>query len=226
MAYLSGVGTAFAAVIAGVGGGVLVANIVSPHSPREMTKLERRMSPEPVPATNASLEPVPYLATTQAAAAGPVTVAPAPGAAQPKPAQQQPEQPIPQKTEAANHSSSAEQPPEAAAAGAMSAPGSAVPASPPPPAAAARSVSRESATSPQDAFAKARDADTKRVSLQKRHVERRQQWAEKRRSQRRQDQELRDVEQNVREETEPAAAFPPEPVRIEAPRIRFLEADD
>ena len=59
MAYFAGVGTVVVAIAAGLGGGLLFANIVSPHSPKaEMTKVERRMSPEPIPAANAPAEPV------------------------------------------------------------------------------------------------------------------------------------------------------------------------
>jgi hypothetical protein len=40
---------------------------------------------------------------------------------------------------------------------------------------------------------------------------------------RRQDRELREVEQKVREETEPA--FAAQPVRMETPRIRLFESE-
>ena len=76
---------------------------------------------------------------------------------------------------------------------------------------------------PKDAFAKARDADVRREARraeQKRRAERRQLWAERRRP--RQDQELRDVEAKVREETEPRQVFTAEPVRLETPRIENL----
>jgi hypothetical protein len=49
-AYLAGAGTVVAAVVAGLGGGLLISNIVSPHSPgQEMTRVERHRSAEPVP---------------------------------------------------------------------------------------------------------------------------------------------------------------------------------
>ena len=63
--------------------------------------------------------------------------------------------------------------------------------------------------------------EAKRIE-EKRKAERRQQWTE-RRNLRRQDQELRDVEQKVREETEPA--FAAQPVRMETPRIRLFESE-
>jgi hypothetical protein len=212
-AYFVGAGTVVAAVVAGLGGGVLIANTVSPHS-REMTKLERRMSPEPIPVTNAASEPVSYLAATEAAATKPVVVAPAPDHAEPQPVQQ---------TEAANNSLAATQSatdgretPAARSAGSNS------------PQSSAQLAAREQGASPDNALARARDVDVKRAATEKRRSERRQQWAEKRRYPR--DQELRDVEQKVREETEPTQSLPTqgfaaEPVRVEMPRIRFFDSE-
>ena len=50
MAYFAGAGTVIAAIVGGVGGGLLIADMISPKSPKgvEMTRLERRMSPEPI----------------------------------------------------------------------------------------------------------------------------------------------------------------------------------
>ena len=42
-AYFAGIGTVVVAVAAGLGGGYLAANVVSPHEPT-VSKLERRMS--------------------------------------------------------------------------------------------------------------------------------------------------------------------------------------
>ena len=61
-----------AAIVGGVGGGLLIADMVSPKSPKpgaEQTRLERRMSPAPLPAANAPAEPVQYLAASQLPAA-------------------------------------------------------------------------------------------------------------------------------------------------------------
>ena len=58
-----------------LGGGLVIANIVSPHT-TEMSKLERRMSAAPIQAPNAPSDSAPYLAATQAAATKPVVVAP------------------------------------------------------------------------------------------------------------------------------------------------------
>jgi hypothetical protein len=199
-AYFAGAGTVVMAIVAGVGGGLLIADIISPKSPKqgtEMTRLERRMSPEPIQAAPGPSEPVQYLAAPQLSALG-AAVAAAPAQAQ---------------TETGNSQSAGAQPAETAAA--------AQPDAPAPQAAtpAAQPVAHEQAAAPENALAKARDAEMKRA-VEKRKLERRQQWVEKRRQ--RQQQELRAVEERVREETEPTQAFAAEPVRIEIPRIRLF----
>ena len=187
-AYFARVGTVVAAVAMGLGGGLLISNIVSPHEPRtEMSKLELRMSSKPIPVSNAPSEPVPYVAATQA-------IPSATNAEQAEP------QPTPQsETVAANNPSPL---PDAA---------------PPAPAAP-----REQLAAPENPPAKARDADVKRVP-EKRKTERRQQWTERRRHLQSQDQELRQVEEKVREETEPRLGFTAEPARLEMRRIRLFE---
>jgi hypothetical protein len=212
-AYFVGAGTVIAAIVAGLGGGLLMANIVSPHSSNhstEMTKLEQRMSTRPIPVIASPSEPVPYLAATPAAATNPVVVAPA--------AQAQPEQG--QQTQTANTASPPQQAARDTTASLSAASNSAQSSAP-----AAQPVAGEQAASPHDSVAKARDTDTKRVVVEKRRYDRRQQWADKRRYQQRQDQELRDVEQKVREETEPSQALATQPAKLEMPRIRVFEAE-
>src|SRR5882672_4719792 len=86
-AYFAGVGTMVAAVAVGLGGGLLISNIVSPHEPKtEMSKLELRMSSKPIPASNAPSEPVPYVDASQVVPA-------AANAAQAEPPRTAPEQP-------------------------------------------------------------------------------------------------------------------------------------
>ena len=202
MAYFAGAGTVVAAVVAGLGGGLMVANIVSPHTPKhatEMSKLEQRMSAAPIPVPNAASDPAPYLAATQAAATKPIVVAPA---------RQTPQGP---QTEAASAAPTKAQPAEASAPRDATAAQSA--AASPSPAPAVPSAARE----------QVRDADVKRSAAEKRRADRRQQWAE--RHHQRQDQELREVEQKVREETEPTQGFAAEPVRVEMPRIRFFDSE-
>jgi hypothetical protein len=200
-AFFAGVGTVVVAIAAGLGGGLTIANIMSPHSPKrgvEMTKLEQRTSGEPIPAANAPAEPVPYLAATQ-----PPQTPPQPNAANAAPAPRQPAEP----TAAAEV---AAKPPQAPAS--------------PPPAPPVQAAPQEQAAAPENAFGKARDADLKQAA-EKRKAERRQQWADRRRHQRRGDEELRDVEQKVREETEPQH-FVERPVRVETPRIRLFGSDN
>jgi hypothetical protein len=226
MAYFAGVGTVVVAIAAGLGGGLLFANIVSPHSPKaEMTKLERRMSPEPIPAANAPAEPVPYLAATQPPSAGPAVAA----------APMQAEQTQPQ-TEAANRAPAAAQPAEQTAANQPTAKPQDLPKQQDIPkqfsAPAEQSATREPAAIPEEAFAKAREADVKRTT-EKRKADRRHQWVDRRQLQRREDQELQQVERKVREDTEPrdfseqpARAFTERPVTIEMPRMRLLGQDE
>jgi hypothetical protein len=83
-------------------------------------------------------------------------------------------------------------------------------AAPPPAQPAVREQTAEDARV-RDAEARRADAEAKRA-MEKRKAERRQQWAERRRQ--RQQQELRIVEQRVREDTEPRQ-FAAEPVRME-----------
>jgi len=198
MAFFAGVGTVVVAIGAGLGGGLLIGNIMSPPSPRqgaELTKLERRMSSEPIPAANTPAEPLPYLAATRTLQAQP-------------------------QIEAAN---------PAPAADTTAKPQEAPPSQPPD--TAAKVAPQEQAAAPQDAFAKARDADLKRAAEKRKAERRQQQWADQRRYQLRRDDEPRDVERNakdernVREEPEPRQ-FIERPVRLEFPRIRLFGPSD
>src|ERR1700730_11875109 len=84
MAYFAGAGTVLAAIVGGVGGGLLIADIVSPKSPKqELSRLERHMSQQPIPAAATPSEPVPYLSAPQPSAPG-TTVAAAPEQPQPQ----------------------------------------------------------------------------------------------------------------------------------------------
>jgi type IV secretory pathway VirB10-like protein len=210
-AYFAGAGTVIVAIVGGLGGGLLIADIVSPKSPnQEMTRLERRMSSEPIQATAPS-EPVQYLPSSQLSVPG--TAAPV---SPPQAQAQAPTQPQP-----ATAGPTPAQPAETAAAPPPA-------ASPPQP--AAQPAADQRATVPTEAKteskteAKARDAEAKRAA-DKRKAERRQQWAEKRRYQQRQEQELLAVEETVRTETEPRRFFAGEPVRIETPQIRLFDFD-
>jgi hypothetical protein len=200
-AYFAGAGTVIAAIVGGVGGGLLIADMVSPKSPKgtEMSRLERRISPEPIQVTTKPSEPVPYLASPQQGAASS-----APTAA------------LPAQTEAVNSASTAAQQTAATSQPVVQATQPAAPTTQPP--LREQMVARQ-AVAPEDAFARTRDADVKRAA-EKRRAERRQQWADKRRHQQR--QELQAVEESVREETEPRRQFAPEPVKIEMRQIRLF----
>lgn len=212
-AYFAGAGTVVVAVVAGLGGGLLFANMISPKAPKmEQTRLERRMSQEPIQASNAPAEPVPYLATPQPSAPGATAVVPAQAQSQQSPPQ----------TETANSVSAppvqaADTPAATQKVDASVATQKEVSTIPAPP---AKPVARESTVAPEAAMAKVRDGDLKRV-VEKRKAERRQQWTERRRRQP-QERELREVEEIVREETEPRRELVGDPVRIETPRIRLF----
>jgi flagellar biosynthesis GTPase FlhF len=212
-AYFAGAGTVIAAIVAGVGGGLVIADMISPKFPKqgtELSRLERRMSSEPIQAAPGPSGPVQYLAAPQlSAAVAPVTA---------DPAQAQPQ------AEAGNSGSTRAQPAIAQPAAAAQLPVSDTQAAAP----AARPAAREQTAAPEDALAKARDAEVKRAdaeakrAMEKRRADRRQQWAEKRRQ--RQQQELRAVEQNIREDTEPRQ-FAAEPVRMQTPQFRLFGSE-
>jgi len=199
-AYFAGVGTVAAAIAAGLGGGLLFANIVAPHEPKyaaEPTKLEQRMAARSILVTSAPSEPVPYLAATQPAATPPVV------AAAPQPQAESPAAPPAEQKTANNAAEQVTLPPQ--------------PQQPAEPAA------REpAAASPREAFAKARDADIKRAATEKRRAERHQQWTDRRRDRQPREQELEAVEQSVRDVTELRRAFTAEPARLDVPRIRLF----
>ena len=198
-AYFAGAGTVAAAIVVGLGGGLLFSNIVSPHAPRtEMSRLELRMAGKPIPASTAPSEPVPYRA---AAVSAPATEA-----------QNQPESgKQPAQPEGIQAAASVKQP--------------STPEQAKPEQARTEQAKTEQAKVSEAAFVRQSDADTRRETRraeERRRAERRQQWAERRRHQPRQDVELREVEQKIREETEPRQAFATEPVRLETPRIRLF----
>jgi len=231
MAYLAGAGTVVIAITAGLGGGLLIAEIMSPHAPKqEMSKLERRASPEPSASTRDPLVPVPYLAATQAASNGPVVVSPASRNAQPAlleannsspPAAQ----PAAQTSDVTASNDQAAKSPDASKPESSKLEASKLseaPASKPSSPAVQPAALREQVALPDDAYAKARDTDMKHA--ERRKSERRQQWADRRRTQQSREQELRDVEERVRAETEPRDDDE-RPVRVEYPQVRLFGAE-
>lgn len=208
-AYFVGAGTVVVAIATGLGGGLLLGNIMSPQQPKhpssEVTRLEQRASPQPIPAMTGATQPVPYMAPTQVrAAVAEPSAQPQQQETPPQQGQQiQPQQAQPQVHEASTQASEPKQPernpsPQSAAAA-------------PPTAPVEQPVARERAT-PEDSFAKARDADLKRDARRaedrdRRKAERRQQWAEKRKLRPREDDDLADVEASVRDATESRPLF-------------------
>ncbi|MGH6708398.1 MAG: hypothetical protein ACREEK_05460, partial [Bradyrhizobium sp.] len=151
-AYFAGVGTVIAAVVAGLGGGVLISNIVSPHAPKtEMSKLELRMSEKPIPAINASPEPA------KSEAAAPAKLA------------------EPQAAENANASAQPAAPPPQAAAPVTQAATSETNSEPVKTPEAVFAQARGSEVKPRNADLR---REARRAAEEKRRAERRQQWAE------------------------------------------------
>lgn len=229
-AYFAGIGTVVAAVAAGLGGGYLAANVVNPHEPG-VSKLERRMSATPIPATTAPSEPARIAGTTATAtnpvAAPPVAASPQ-AESQQTAASQAPASQISAKPELQIAASNAAAPAEEKITNntprsVQSAPAKS--AEQPSEKAVVEKTVMDKTAAPQDAFARARDADIKRAAVEKRRAERRPRWEERRRFRQPREQELEAVEERVREVTEPRQAFAAEPVRTESPRIRLFDLD-
>ncbi len=243
-AYFAGVGTVIVAVAAGLGGGYLAANIANP--PSGVSKLERRMSAEPISVAAAPAQPVPRAVATS----------PTAGSTQEQP-QSQPEwqkdasapsdNAVPSSTAAPSSTNvRVEEKPanNNVAVNTVAAVPAAQPAPQPAKSIETKSVEqagekvaapRDAFATPRDAFAKAREADVKRADAEKRRAERRQAWAERRRVQSPRE-ELEAVEERVREvteprririreESEPREMFA-EPVRGDMPRIRLFDRED
>jgi hypothetical protein len=214
MAYFAGVGTVIAAVGAGLSGGYFAANITNPPTPG-VSKLERRMSAEPITVATAPAERVPHAAATE-------TTNPAPAPVQ--------EPPQTQAAAPAVDATPAEEKPANNVAAAQPVQTLPQPSKP-------VEQADEKSAGPRDTIARARDADIKRADVEKRRAERRQQWADKRRLKQPREQELEAVEERVREVTEPRririreegeprSMFAAEPARSETRGIRLFGQDD
>jgi len=67
-AFFAGAGTVVVAIAAGIGGGLVLGDIMSPQQPNrssEVTRLEQRMSSQPIPAATGATQPVPPVAPDQ-----------------------------------------------------------------------------------------------------------------------------------------------------------------
>lgn len=223
-AYFVGAGTIVVAIAIGLGGGIVAGNIMNPIAPKQgpdTGKMAQRAEVAATPATaNSTPERVQYITGSQAF--GSIVAGPAQAEAKPdaKPEPQaSAEPPAPPPTQAA-----AVEPPK-------STPISPVPVSTPQ---AARPVeqqaSTDTATSPDNAYAKARDSDVKRAASERRRAERREHWADRRRYDPREQRSTRDrvdwddVARNVREDSESrdVASRP----RSGAPRMMLFGPDD
>src|SRR5262245_52067152 len=165
-AYFAGIGTVVIAIAAGLGGGYMAANIAHPPV-QTVSKLERRMSAEPIPVSTAPAEPVPYAAAPAATNSPP---APAQEQAQQQ-AQPQPQtQPSPP-TQAAAPAANTPRNDEKTANNVAAAQPAPVPA---PPSKPVEQVEEKTAA-PRDSYVRTSDIDLKRAAAEKRRAERRQQ---------------------------------------------------
>jgi hypothetical protein len=230
-AYFVGAGTIIAAIAIGLGGGIVAGNIMNPVAPKQgpdTSKMAQRTEAAATPATtNAPSERVQYLTGSQAF--GTMVAAPAEAkseAAKSEAAKSEAARPDTQITQA-NAEPPAPQPSQAAAV------------EPPKPAPlpapqvakhAEQQASTEPSSSPDNAYAKARDSDVKRAASERRRTERRERWAERRHYDSREPRGMRDrtdwddIARNVREDSEaPDVVSRP---RGGFPQIRLFGSDD
>jgi hypothetical protein len=224
MAYFAGAGTIVVALAAGLGGGLTIANIVSPQKEtREISKLEQRMGTKPIPPSAQADQPKVQSDTIQASNTD-------------KPQADQPKAPVPYVAATgaaitANTPPVQTQPQQTQAAPPQASPSPVIeqakvdnpPAKPAEPQTAKDTPREQASSSPEDANAKARDADVKRLASEKRKADRRQQWADRKKALLARDAELRDVEESVRHDGDG-----PRIVRrdIDGPRILVGQDDD
>jgi hypothetical protein len=214
-AYFVGAGTIIAAIAIGLGGGIVAGNIMNPISPKQgpdTSRLEQRA--QPVVATVAPSEHVPYLAGSQAM----VEALGAPAQAEPQNTAGSVAPAVPQRAAASD-----KKPDEAVGNEVKSA--NAQPTEPAKP--VEKQVSTEPRAAPENAYAKASDADAKRAASDQRRAERRKSWAERRRNEMRGSRERtdwNDVARSVREDSESRdwASGP----RSGLPQFRLFGADD
>jgi hypothetical protein len=221
-AYFVGAGTIVAAIAIGLGGGIVAGNIMQPIAPKQgpdTGKMAQRAEATATPAqTNAPSERVQYLTGSQTF--GAVIAAPAQAEGEAKP-ELKPDTP----TTPANAEPPAPQPSQAAVV---------EPSKPVPPPQAAKPAEQQASTepssSPDNAYAKARDADMKRAASERRRMDRRERWAERHRYDSREQRGTRDrtdwddIARNVREDSDSRdVANRP---RGGSPRIMLFGRDD
>jgi hypothetical protein len=190
-AYFAGVGTVVVAIAAGLGGGVILANVMNPNPHQQTSRLEQHLSAQPLAASNQpdekgpqqSQTPVPYVAPSQAA----VT---------PAPEKTQPQSPTPaQPVQAGNPPSK----PSTATPKAASA----TPAPQPAPHEETATTDDANAKDTNKDANKTRDADSKWQADQ-RKADRQRQWADRRRrDQQQREQDLRDAQARMQDDDGP-----------------------
>jgi len=226
-AYFVGAGTIVAAIAIGLGGGIVAGNIMNPIAPKQgpdTGKMAQRAEVAAKPAmTNAPSERVQYIAGSQTF--GAVIAAPAQARDDAGP-EAKPET----QTTQANAQPSAEPPaPQPSQQAAAVEPPKPVPAAPPQNAKpTVQQASTEPPSSPENAYAKARDSDVKRAASDRRRIDRRERWAERSRYESREQRSMRDrtdwddVARNVRADSDARDV----PGRSRGPRIMLFGSDD
>lgn len=227
-AYFVGAGTIIAAIVIGLGGGIVAGNIMNPVAPKQDTsKLAQRAEAAATTATtNAPSQRLQYLTGSQAFGA----MIAAPAAANSETAKPETAKPAAPAAQA-----NAEPAPQPSQAAAVERPKSAPSPAPQVAKPAEQQASTEPSSSVGNAYAKARDSDVKRAASERRRAERRDRWAERRHygSREYESREPRgmrdrtdwdDVARNVREDSESrdVASRP----RGGFPEIRLFGSDD
>ncbi|MDA9438359.1 hypothetical protein XH98_04300 [Bradyrhizobium sp. CCBAU 51745] len=220
-AYFVGAGSIVAAIAIGLGGGIVAGNIMNPIAPKhgpDTSKVAQRTEANAPATTNAPSERVQYLTGSQVF--GTMVAPPAQAEAKPD-----------AKPEAPANEAKAEPPvPPRAQTAAAEPPKPAPSPSPQATKPAEQQASTEPASSPENAYAKARDSDVRRAASERRRAERRERWAERRRYEQRDARGMRDqtnwddVARSVREDSE-ARDFAGRP-RSGFPQIRLFGDDD
>ncbi|TFV74533.1 hypothetical protein E4K64_16885 [Bradyrhizobium frederickii] len=240
-AYFVGAGTIVAAIAIGLGGGIVAGNIMNPVAPKQgpdTSKMAQRAESAGAPAaTNAPSERVNYLTGSQAF--GAMIAAPAqaevkpeakpeagkPEAAKPgtQPAQATAEPPAPPPSQAAAVEPPKDQSKDQFKPTVASSPKAAKPGE--------QQASVDPASSLDNAYAKAKDSDVRRAASERRRIERRERWAERRHYyEGREPRGMRDrtdwddVARNIREDSD-ARDYAGRP-RGGFPQIRLFGPDD
>ncbi|MGX4802049.1 hypothetical protein [Bradyrhizobium guangdongense] len=217
-AYFVGAGSIVAAIAIGLGGGIVAGNIMNPIAPKQgpdTSKMAQRSGAAGAATTNAPSERVQYLTGSQAF--GAMIAAPAQAEAKPdvKPetgtTQANAEPPTPPQTAATEPAKPTPSPPQATKP-------------------AEQQAATEPASSPENAYAKARESDVRRAAAERRRAERHSRWAERRRYDQRDARGGRDqtnwddVARNIREDSD-SRDYASRP-RGGFPQIRLFGSDD